>query len=198
MKRLILGSQSAARKKLFDALGIPFEVIPAHIDELAIRYPDLKQQTEQIARAKAEALVASYPDSAITTGDTVVASKGILMEKPVDFADAAAMMRTLSGNWCDVLTGYCYLDRSAAIDQSGLAITHYRFRELEDGEIAEFVKTFPVLTWSGAFEPGFPYVDSCIVETQGSHTSPMYGLPAEHIIPLLRQSGFVIHPRAVA
>ena len=53
-QKIILASGSKQRKLIMDALGIEYVVIPADIDEKAIRDEDLKSRAEKIARAKAE------------------------------------------------------------------------------------------------------------------------------------------------
>lgn len=56
MQRIILASGSLNRKMLMDALNILYEIIPAEIDEKAIRDEDLSVRVEKIARAKAESV----------------------------------------------------------------------------------------------------------------------------------------------
>ena len=54
MPKIILASQSPQRKLLMQALGIPFEVMPADIDEKGIIESDQKLRAKLIAKAKAE------------------------------------------------------------------------------------------------------------------------------------------------
>jgi len=50
---IILGSQSLGRRELLAAMGYEFAVMPAHIDERAIRADDPGALTLALAHAKA-------------------------------------------------------------------------------------------------------------------------------------------------
>lgn len=52
--KIILGSQSRSRRKVLEKLGYEFEVMPADIDEKAIRFDDPTKLTLVLARAKAD------------------------------------------------------------------------------------------------------------------------------------------------
>lgn len=51
--KLILASQSEIRKRALNLLNFPYEVIPANIDEKAIRDPDPFKQALKLSEAKA-------------------------------------------------------------------------------------------------------------------------------------------------
>ncbi|MBI5134952.1 Maf family protein [Candidatus Uhrbacteria bacterium] len=80
---LILGSQSTARRMVFQRAGFVFEVMRANIDEKTIRSDDPKQLTLQLANAKADALVPKISKpSLLITADLVVVCNGKTYEKP--------------------------------------------------------------------------------------------------------------------
>jgi len=45
MKQIILGSQSKYRRKILENMGYDFKIMPANIDEKAIRFDDPKKPT---------------------------------------------------------------------------------------------------------------------------------------------------------
>lgn len=186
--RIILASNSATRKKLMDSLKVPYEVVPANIDEKAIRDDSLKIQSEKIARAKAE-FVARNNNGIIIAADTFGSIDGKVLEKPKTLDEASEMLKLQSDKTGVMYTGFCYIDRDSNIDFSSVLEVKYTFRHLSDEEIKTFVHNNPVLTWSAAFAPNDPYQTGFISKIEGSLTALMYGIPAELLIPLLKKSG---------
>lgn len=203
MSRIILASASVQRKKLLEALNLPFEIIAAHIDEQAIRDPDLKKQALLLARAKADA-VAAREQGIIIAADTFCVYQNKILEKPSDAKEATEMLHALSGNTAIAYTGFCYLDphtsrgvgvdRERGIDEATLAETEFTFRALSAEEIARFVEIFPVTAWSAGFSPAYPYGMTLVSKISGSFTGFTHGLPMELLVPLLRRSGIVVKP----
>ncbi len=186
--RIILASNSATRKKLMDSLGISYEIIPADIDEKAIRDKDLKIQSEKIARAKAEFVVKNN-DGIIIAADTFGSIDGKVLEKPKTLDEASEMLKLQSDKTGVMYTGFCYIDKKNGINFSNVSEVRYTFRHLSDEEIDIFVHKNPVLSWSAAFAPNDPYQTGFISKIEGSLTALMYGIPAELLIPLLEKSG---------
>ena len=192
---LILASQSQDRRKILKALNLPFKIVPANIDEAAIRYSDFKKQAEMIARAKAKKVSQLYSKAVIISGDTFVGNHGQILEKPKNLKDARAMLKLQSGAKEQAYTGFCYLDPNKKIDFSTCVVTEVIFRTLTTAEIDGCLKKFPVTTWSAAFSPMYHlYFAGMIAEIRGSFTGFTHGLPMELLIPLLRKSGFKIKP----
>lgn len=186
--KIILASNSATRKKLMDSLGITYEIIPANIDEKAIRFDDLKIQSEKIARAKAEFIAKSY-EGIIIAADTFGSIEGRILEKPKTLKEAFGMLKLQSGKTGIMYTGFCYIDKANKIDFSAVSEVKYTFRHLSDEEIDNFVNNNPVLNWAAAFAPSDPYQTGFISKIEGSLTALMYGIPSELLIPLLAKSG---------
>lgn len=193
MQKIILASGSLQRKNILSVLNIPFEVIPADIDEKTIQDNDLKIRAEKIARAKAEK-VASQHSGIIISGDTYTVCDGKILEKPDSLGAAKVMLRFLSGKKGINYNGFCYLDKKNKIDFSTTAEVKFAFRQLSELEIETYVKKFPVLTWAAACSPAYPYIMTMISYLTGSLTGFTHGLPMESLIPLLRKSGFDARP----
>lgn len=193
MQKVILASGSLQRKNLFSALNIPFEAIPADIDEKLIRDSDLKVQAEKIARAKAES-VASNNSGIIIAADTFVVLDKQVLEKPTDLEEAKKMLRMQSGKESIVYTGFCYLDNENKINFSTTSVIGIKMRVLSEQEIDSYVKNFPVKSWSAAFSPAYPYGASLVSEISGSFTGFTHGLPLDLVVPFLRKSGFDVRP----
>ncbi len=193
MKKIILASQSNARKLLFASLGIPFVIKPAYIDEKAIRDKNLSIRAEKLAKAKAEK-VSKENEGIIISADTFSEIDGRVLEKPVNIEEAKEMLRFISGKTGTNFTGFCYIDPDIGTNFSSVIRTKYACRKLYKSEIDEYVKIFPVTQWAAGFALIEPYINTFISEISGSYTALAYGLPSEILIPLLKKSGFEPRP----
>jgi septum formation protein len=187
-QQIILASGSKPRKIMMDALGFSCEVIPADINEKAIRDENLELRAEKIARAKAEK-VAKEHEGIIISADTFGACGGRILEKPQSLDEARSMLKLQANKICTAYTGFCYIDKANNIDYSKTAVTKYRIRKLSDSEINNFVENNPVLEWSAAFSPAYTYQLGFIEKAEGSLTGLTHGLPIELLIPCLEKSG---------
>src|SRR5580692_2475396 len=104
---IVLASASPRRQELLRNAGIPFEVQPADIPEDPLPGEPAKACAERLARGKALTVARRRPDEIVLGADTVVVVDGQLLGKPSDAADAARMLRLLSGREHQVVTGVC-------------------------------------------------------------------------------------------
>lgn len=92
---------------MLHALGVAFDVRPADVDETPRPDEDAVALVRRLAADKAQAALQAAPedDVVVLAADTVVSVDGEVLGKPVDAADAARMLRLLSGSRHQVLTG---------------------------------------------------------------------------------------------
>ncbi len=162
MEKIILASASPRRRELLEAAGIPHTVFRMDIDETpdVSRYsrgsgfPFPEWYTRECALVKlraAEDLI--YKEDArpvIVTADTVVSPDGEgIFGKPADAADAARMLRELSGTDHTVVGGICVTDGGRTLVSS--VTTHVRFKELTEREIASYVESGEPFGKAGAY-----------------------------------------------
>jgi septum formation protein len=114
---IILASGSPRRFELLTALDIPFRVVVSDAEEgfhlppalLLTRMPDVSVDIHDhpTVRAwrKGEACARMHPDAVVIAADTIVVLDGVVLNKPVDVADATAMLTRLSGRAHEVYTG---------------------------------------------------------------------------------------------
>ena len=113
---LILASASPRRQELLRAAGIEFTVQPADLPEVPHPGEAPQQFAERMAREKAMAVAQRRGRAGdwVLAADTVVFVNGKLLGKPADApdpaADAARMLRLLSGREHKVITGVCLID----------------------------------------------------------------------------------------
>jgi septum formation protein len=104
-RRLVLASGSATRRAMLEAAGVAFEVIPADVDECAIRDRLLAadgdvpraQIAEALARAKAERVSADHRGALVIGSDQILAIGAEMLEKPASLDDARASLVKLRG-----------------------------------------------------------------------------------------------------
>ena len=104
---LVLASASPRRQELLRNAGISFVVQPAHIDETPLATESARDCAERLAREKALMVSRARPQDWVLGADTVVVVDRFILGKPNDAADAARMLRLLSGRRHEVITGVC-------------------------------------------------------------------------------------------
>jgi len=145
---LILASASPRRHELLDAACIDHVVRPSHIDEIRHDNEPAEVYVQRIAREKALAVPAA-PGDVVLGADTVVCLKGEVLGKPVDPADAARMLRSLSGRRHSVLTGISLVRGSAII--TDVAETRVWFSAISPDEVLQYVATGEPMDKAGAY-----------------------------------------------
>jgi septum formation protein len=154
MHRLILASASPRRRELLTQAGYSFEVHPAHVNEDPLPDEDPLAYVVRLARDKAESVFAeiSFKGPAPTQvlgADTTVTLDGHILAKPEDAADAARMLRMLSGRTHRVITGVAVA--SAKGTEVAAEVTGVTFLSLSDDEIAAYVATGEPMDKAGAY-----------------------------------------------
>lgn len=100
--RLILASQSAGRRAMLDAAGVPFAAMAPGVDEDAakasLRHLPPRDFADALAELKALKISARDPGALVLGCDSVVALEdGSLLDKAASREDAADQLRRLSG-----------------------------------------------------------------------------------------------------
>jgi septum formation protein len=201
---LILASASPRRAELLAALGVPFIVSAADVDETPLAGEAAAAYVERLARAKAAAIAA--PDvravapvvpapaagALVVAADTTVVLDGRLLGKPADAADATATLGMLAGRTHEVCTGVAVAplgDPAAAV--VGVCTTSVRFRALDDAEIDRYVATGEPLDKAGSY--GIQGLGGLLVDGIDGSYPNVVGLPLTTLDALLRTFG---HPLA--
>jgi septum formation protein len=161
---LLLASASPARRRLLELAAIPHRVQVSGVDEEAIRHADPVQLVQQLARAKAQAvlemLAAVPPVEVPITGvlgcDSVLAFEGEVFGKPADAAEAIARWRRMAGRWGELHTGHCLLAAGAGggdapAERIATVTTRVQFAALSAAEIEAYVATGEPLQCAGGF-----------------------------------------------
>src|SRR5713226_9450929 len=135
---LILASASPRRQELLRSAGIEFVVQAADVDEAVVPGESPETCVQRLARLKASAVFEANQGRASVLGaDTIVVVGEEILGKPTDSADAARMLRMLSGREHRVITGVCLVvngQPSVASETTLVSVS-----EITDKEIADYV-----------------------------------------------------------
>jgi septum formation protein len=131
MNTLYLASGSPRRRELLTQIGVPFTVVSAAIDETPLANESAVAYVERLARGKAAAGFAALGQGlggCVLGADTAVVVDAKILGKPVDQADALAMLMALAAREHEVLTAVALTDgtRCEALCVSSLV----RFRDI--------------------------------------------------------------------
>jgi septum formation protein len=137
---LILASASPRRKAILEQLGVVFQVEVPDVEELESGDP--REVVVENALRKARA--GHRPEERVLGADTAVVLEGRLFGKPRDRDQAERFLRALSGRTHEVMTGIALVEGEA--QRSDVAVTRVRFRELDEGDLAWYLRSGE---WSG-------------------------------------------------
>jgi septum formation protein len=148
--RIILASSSPRRQQLLRDMGLQFDVVVREYEE---SYPeDLKG--EEIALYLASQKAGSFKNQIsgneiVITADTIVWCNNELLGKPADVADAKRMIRTLSGNTHEVITGVTIL--SSLKEKTFSESTRVTFEKLTNEEVDYYIDNYKPYDKAGAY-----------------------------------------------
>jgi len=183
--RLVLASRSPRRVELLSRAGYRFDVEPADIDESRLEGETPRELVLRLARGKAAAVAPRHPGSIVLGADTLVVVDGAVLGKPADDADAARMLRRLSGRAHEVLTGVALQAGRRGCD--GVQSTRVVFRALSGDEVAWYVATGESADKAGAYSIQ-GRASRFVTRIEGSYSN-VVGLPIELVDGLLRELG---------
>jgi len=189
MSSLVLASASPRRARILRALGVPFDVIAADVDESLLPGEEAGVAAERLARAKALA-VAERESRPVLGADTLVVCDGRILGKPGSPGEAAAMLRLVSGRSHEVVTGVCLAAHGQA--RSGVERSSVAFAPLSEAEIAWYVASGEPMGKAGAY-----HIDgrgALFVESVSGSPSNVSGLPVGLLRRLFREAGLPLGP----
>lgn len=182
---LVLASASPRRQELLRAAGILFEVQPADIVEDPLRDESAKACAERLAREKALAVARQSPKDAVLGADTIVVIDNQILGKPAKAADAARMLRMLSGREHQVITGVCLVVGGQCTVSS--ETTSVTMSAISAKEIADYVATGEPMDKAGAY--AIQGIASRWIPRIDGDYSNVVGLPVALVWKMLREQG---------
>ena len=185
MPRFILASQSPRRKELLKRAGYAFEIIVSDVDETMPQEARPGDAVEILARRKALAVATQHPGAVVLGCDTVVALDDLILGKPATEAEAAEMLRRLSGKTHTVYSGVCVTDGTReTVFHTATGVTFY---PLSDAAIQSYVATGEPMDKAGAY--GIQGLGCVLVKSISGDYSNVVGLPLSESARVLASFG---------
>ena len=148
--RIILASRSSRRQQLLSKLGLRFEV---RIKEYNESYPeglDGEEISRYVASGKAHTFKNEISENEIViTADTIVWCNGKVLGKPLNSEDAIRILKEISNNTHQVITGVSILSSLKEVTFS--VSTKVTFETLSDEEINYYINKFKPFDKAGAY-----------------------------------------------
>lgn len=183
--RITLASKSPRRAHLLKEAGIPFKVKSLEVDESFPQHLPAKEVAGYLAQKKGRAarkFLESDRDI-ILTADSVVILRDQIYGKPVNRADAVRILKDLSGQVHQVITGVCIVSSRREVVFSDLSSVH--FQELSDAEIDYYIDHYHPFDKAGSYAIQ-EWIGLCkIARIEGTYSNIM-GLPMEKLYRELR------------
>lgn len=174
---LLLASRSPRRKQLLEELGLEFRVVIRDWEE---DYPsglEGKEIALYIAEQKARGFLPEIKENEIVlTADTIVWYNGRVLDKPASRDEAIRILRLISGNTHEVITGVCLL--SARYKSTFSSTTKVTFADLSDEEIMYYVDSDKPYDKAGAYGIQEWIGIAACSKIEGSYFNVM-GLPSD-------------------
>jgi septum formation protein len=179
-----LASRSPRRRELLAQIGVDFELLDSHVDEVRQPRESPAAYALRIAHAKAEAGWRQRPAGAtapVLAADTDVVVDDLILGKPADAHAAAMMLRLLAGREHEVYSAVA-LRHSNGIE-TRLSVSCVRITRLSDAEISAYVATGEPVDKAGAYAIQ-GRAAAFISHLDGSYSGVM-GLPLHETAALL-------------
>ncbi|ULA62201.1 MAG: dTTP/UTP pyrophosphatase [Nitrospira sp.] len=188
--QLILASTSPRRRELLALLGIPFEIVAPEFEELPQLGWSPRQQVEYFAREKARSIAATRPDSLVLGSDTVIERDGQMLGKPVDLADARAMLAGLAGRSHLVHTAVALCRRVSPHEAVALVTSTVKMKAYDAIVIERYLASQEPMGKAGAYSiqgQGGEFIESISGDFLG-----IVGLPLRAVAMLLAGAGLCV------
>lgn len=148
--KLILGSGSPRRKKFLEEMGLDFEVKTKSVDEIYPEELQGKDISNYLAQLKAVPFKQELKDNEIVlTSDTVVWHNEKSLAKASNEIEAFQMLRTLSGDWHEVITSVCFTTKTS--QKTVCETTSVSIMDFTDAEIKYYINNYKPFDKAGAY-----------------------------------------------
>ena len=192
---LVLASQSASRRAMLDAAGVPHEAVSPQVDEAAAKASLLAEKVaprdlaDALAELKARKVSQLVPQALVLGGDSLVAlDDGSLLDKPESRDQAAEHLRRMSGRIHHIYS-------AAVIAEAGRPV----WRHVDRAKL--FVRPLSESFIEAYLDDEWPAIAGCVgcfriegrgvqlfSRTEGSHFT-ILGMPLLPILGYLRDRG---------
>jgi len=183
---LVLASGSRYRAELLGRLGLPFEAWSPDVDESALPGEACADTALRLARAKAEAARARFPNTWIVGSDQVADLAGRAIGKPGHRDAARAQLLDMRGRTVTFHTAVCLI--AGAKVREAIVPTQVVFRPLSDEEIERYLDREPAFDCAGSAKSEGLGI-ALLERLTGDDPTALVGLPLVALSAMLRAAG---------
>lgn len=185
MPSVVLASASPRRRELLQQIAVSFEVCTVDVDESMLPDESISQLLVRLSRQKALAGLEKFPEAVVIGSDTMVVVDGLACGKPQDRDHGLHMLKSLSGNTHQVMTGVAVV--SAEREDVLIQCSTVRFNTLSEAEIVAYWDTGEPLDKAGGY--AIQGLAAQFIESIEGSYSGIMGLPLFETAQLLKRHG---------
>jgi MAF protein len=191
MLPLLLASSSPYRRELLERLRLPFVWASPDIDESHRPLEPASELVKRLARGKAMALAAQYPDHLIIGSDQVAVLDEQILGKPHTFERALQQLSDSSGKSVSFLTGLALYNSQTGQCQVDCVPFTVHMRDLDHDRISRYLHAEQPYDCAGSFKAEGLGV-SLFRSTEGPDATSLIGLPLIRLVDMLMAEGVAI------
>lgn len=186
---VILASGSAYRRELLHRLGLPFEVWAPDVDESPFAGEAPRATAVRLARSKAMAGTARFPEAWVIGSDQVADHAGLPIGKPGTLAAARVQLQAMSGETVWFHTALCLARPHHGGCREDVVTTEVAYRPLTSAEIDRYLGREPALDCAGSAKSEGLGI-ALLERLRGDDPTALVGLPLVSLAAMLRAEGF--------
>lgn len=191
MTQLILASSSPFRKTILDKLNLSYRAVSPDINETRLASETPHDYVARLARQKAEALQARFPDALIIGSDQTAIINGETIGKSGDYTTAFQQLSDASGQKITFLTGLSLLNSRTGECQTEVVPFHVHFRNLSPSMIDNYLNAEQPYNCAGSFKSEGLGI-ALFEKLEGDDPNTLIGLPLIRLIKMLESQGLHI------
>jgi len=182
--KLVLASSSTYRKALLKKLHLNFICAHPDINETATANEPPEQLALRLAKEKALALAAEYPEHLIIAADQVAMLGQAQLTKPGNKQNAIKQLQLSSGAEVKFYTSVCILNSSTNEIKSEIDLCSVYFKNLNAQQIKNYIALEQPYDCAGSFKSEGLGI-ALFERIQGNDPNALIGLPLIKLISLL-------------
>lgn len=182
--KLILASQSPRRKQLMSDFKLDFDIVVSQCEEVFPKDVAITEAIEQVAYQKAYDVFKNHQDAIVIGCDTMVVYRDEKLGKPKDHDDAKRMLKMLSGNTHEVISGVCILSKNQCITFH--EVTKVEFYPIEEDLLEAYLLSGNAYDKAGSYAIQDPMSRLFVKKLDGDYYN-VVGLPVARLYRELKK-----------
>ncbi|NGX84335.1 Maf-like protein [Aequorivita sp. KMM 9714] len=176
---IILASGSPRRQAFFKDLDVDYSIQVKEVDEKYNSDLNREEITDFLSQLKASAFRSLKTNDILITSDTIVWKDNSALGKPKNSQEAKEMLKSLSGQFHEVITSVCFTSKEFQITVNDT--TKVWFKTLTEEEIDYYIKTYKPFDKAGSYGIqewigyiGIEKIEGCYFNVMGLPTRLVY------------------------